>query len=127
LARHMSKWMDQVMGPPYQKYFAENVWSPAINLYESETDYYLVVDLAGVEVDEEIDLHVEDTRLTLAGRRSSPAPPVKDAVRLHLMEIDHGRFCRDVEVPKDVDVEAIHASYRTGFLWVRMPKKIAGK
>ncbi len=41
----------------------------------------------------------------------------------HLMEIDHGPFLRSVEVPSSVDVEAINAKYRSGLLWILLPKK----
>jgi HSP20 family molecular chaperone IbpA len=44
-------------------------------------------------------------------------------VRMHLMEIDHGSFARDVELPQNVHHEQINARYRDGMLWVVLPKK----
>jgi HSP20 family molecular chaperone IbpA len=43
-------------------------------------------------------------------------------VRIHLMEIDHGGFCREVELPEDVDKDRIAANYRNGMLWIELPK-----
>jgi len=40
-----------------------------------------------------------------------------------LMEIDHGHFVRDVELPHDVHSEQITATYRNGMLWIELPKK----
>jgi HSP20 family protein len=47
-------------------------------------------------------------------------------VRIHLMEIDHGSFCREVELPEDVDRERIAANYRNGMLWIELPKVTRG-
>ena len=44
-------------------------------------------------------------------------------LRVHLMEIDHGPFCREVELPADVDRERIGAAHRNGLLWIELPKK----
>jgi HSP20 family molecular chaperone IbpA len=42
--------------------------------------------------------------------------------RIHLMEIDHGAFSREVELPLDVNKNMITANYRNGLLWVEIPK-----
>ena len=47
-------------------------------------------------------------------------------VRIHLMEIDHGAFCREVELPEDIDRERISANYRNGMLWIELPKTTPG-
>jgi HSP20 family molecular chaperone IbpA len=39
------------------------------------------------------------------------------------MEIDHGTFCRTVEVPSGVEEEEIAANYHVGMLWITLPKK----
>ena len=122
----MDRWVDHVLGAGYRRYCPGEPWAPSINLYEGGKQYYMVVDLAGV-VAEEIDLRVDEGFLLLSGSRATPTPPRPcGQVRLHLMEIDHGRFCRSVKLPPDADlsdVEAIDASYRSGLLWVRIPKR----
>jgi len=122
-ARRMTHWMDHVLGPMYQKYRPAEAWKPAINLYECDSAYYMVVDLAGVK-GETIDLRAENRMLILSGERATPevaGPSQKTRVRL--MEIDHGPFHRSLELPEDVDVDQIQATYRCGLLWVRMPKR----
>ena len=52
--------------------------------------------------------------------------PEHRRVRIHLMEIDHGAFCREVELPEDVDRDRIIANYRNGMLWIELPKTTPG-
>ena len=123
MARQMTRWVDQVLGPTYHRYCPDEVWTPAINLYESNDNYCIVVELAGMDA-QTIDLQVEKGSLVLSGDR--PSPPTLECprpTRVHLMEIDHGRFTRSIELPNDVDAEDITASYRGGYLFVRLPKK----
>lgn len=123
-ANRVTRWIDQVVNVHFHRYCPAEAWAPAINLYEDNAAYYVVADLAGVEADR-IDLHVEDGRLVLSGQRAAPRPgELKGALRLQLMEIDHGPFMRAVELPSDVEMDQIgEATYRGGFLWVRMPKR----
>jgi len=128
-ARRMSSWPDNVLGPRYPDYRSAGTWRPAINLYEGNSAYYMVVDLAGVR-GEIIDLRVENGMLILSGERATPeatgvlAPTgAGRKTRVHLMEIDHGAFRRSLKLPDDVDVDRIEATYRCGLLWVRIPKR----
>jgi len=124
--RRIDKWVDHVLGTSYRGYCPGEPWLPSINLYESAKHYCVVVDLAGVAA-EEIDVRVERGSLVLSGSRPTPMPPQScGRVRAHLMEIDHGRFRREVQLPKNADVsdvEAVNATYRCGFLWVQIPRK----
>ena len=119
----MTRWVDQVIGARYQKYRHDETWQPPINLYEDKANYYMVADLAGVEV-QEIDLHAEHGSLLLSGRRETPAPAgTSGGLKLHLMEIDHGRFTRALRLPGDADIDSVDATYKCGYLWVRIPKR----
>jgi HSP20 family protein len=128
LARQMGKMAEQ-LHRGYYSFYPSETWTPAVNLYETETAYLVCVDLAGVERDK-IELTVDHNRLKLRGTRTVPSnadSPEANLrgrrVRLHLMEIDHGAFCREVELPDDVRHGQINASYRDGLLWVEIPKK----
>ena len=131
LARQMNKLVDQ-MHKGYYNFLPSETWAPNVNLYETENAYLVCVDLAGVDK-EKIDLVVADGRLKLRGQRPAPTTPEDGSsaesdlshkrVRVHLMEIDHGQFAREVELPQDVVHEQIKANYRNGLLWVEIPKK----
>ena len=127
ISRQMNKLMDQ-MQKGFFTFSPNETWTPNVNLYENETSYCVCVDLAGV-VKEEIDIHVHDQTLIFKGRREVPTWPL-DAdpashprCKLHLMEIDHGHFSREVELPRDVESSQINAIYRNGMLWIELPKK----
>jgi len=122
-AQQMSKWVDHVLGPSFSRYCPGETWQPAINLYEDRSSYCLVADLAGVQA-EAIDLRVEGDLMFFSGARATPkAPEADEPVRVHLMEIDSGRFCRKVDLPDDADRNSVSATYRGGYLWIKIPKK----
>ena len=125
VSRQFSRWTEQVLGAKFQKYCPEQAWIPSVNLCEHDSYYCLIVELSGMSAPaEQIDLRVEGGVLILSGDRPPPEPREKDGlVGLHLMEIDHGRFFRALELPDDVDKDGIEAEYRSGYLWVKMPKK----
>lgn len=111
----------------YFSYLPNETWKPNVNLYENETAYLVCVDLAGVEKNE-IDVTVEQQILRIRGSRAIPTLRTvteKARFRVHLMEIDHGKFSRDVELPADVERDRIAASHRDGMLWIELPKKQA--
>jgi len=125
ITRRISSWTEQVLGTQFQKYCSGQTWIPSVNLCEHSDYYCLVVELAGMSADK-IDLSVEADKgiLVLSGERPTPKPQSgDDVVCLHLMEIDHGRFARALELPEDVDVNRIEAKYSSGYLWVTLPKK----
>ena len=124
MTRQANKLMEQ-----FQKgfFYPSESWTPNVNLYETSSSYLVCVDLAGVEK-EKIDVEVADHRLKLRGSRQMPnynpdePPDPNEKVRIHLMEIDHGAFVREVEIPTDSDRQNITASYRNGLLWIEIPK-----
>jgi HSP20 family protein len=139
MTRQVNKLMDQ-MQKGFFTFAPSETWTPNVNLYENDQSYLVCVDLSGV-VKEEIDLQVHEQTLTLRGRREVPmqarhaddaaaAAPTKGApgqpaqrLRVHLMEIDHGHFSREVDLPDNVESHQISATYRNGLLWIEVPKK----
>ncbi len=124
IARHLGK-----LDPYHKGYYGfapSDTWTPNVNLYESDGCYLVCVDLAGVEKDQ-IEVVVHEQRLRLTGKRDVPIKDASDGcktrVRVHLMEIDHGNFSREVELPADVDQNNISASFVNGLLWIELPKR----
>lgn len=128
VGQKMVKLMDQLQ-KGYYNFCPSETWTPSVNLYETVNTYLVCVDLSGVDKDK-IDVEVVDQQLTLRGTRTVPAYEEtphdgERRLRIHLMEIDHGPFCRMVELPPDVAEERIVASYRNGMLWIELPKLVA--
>ena len=139
--QHISRNVDKIveqMQKGYYNFRPHDCWVPNVNLYETDDLYLVCVDLAGVDK-AKIEVELTDNRLTIRGARSvptfdepespdnpaAPAPPTPERgkLRVHVMEIDHGSFFREVELPDHVEREKIAAHYRNGFLWIEMPKK----
>jgi HSP20 family protein len=123
LVRQMNQLVDREVGRPYFGFSPTDAFRPAVNLYETRGAYMICVDLAGMDL-RDIEVTLEKVNLMVRGRRQSPMPPDgTPALAVHLMEIDHGSFCRTIEVPSGVDEEGISANYHLGMLWVTLPKK----
>lgn len=114
--------LEQPLAMSYHGYRPDQGWSPAVNLYECKDSYWVIFDLAGLSADE-IDINIEGGKMTISGHRPAPEMCRVDGdVCLHLMEIEHGTFVRALDMPDDVDLGAIEASYRSGYLSIRIPK-----
>lgn len=127
VTRQMSKLMDQLQ-KGYYNFLPSETWTPNVNLYETDDSYIACVDLAGVDK-AKIELTLTDNLLQLKGARAVPAPeeaPGQEGanrrIKVHLMEIDHGAFCREVELPQNAQKDRIIANYRNGMLWIEVPK-----
>lgn len=130
LQHQMNKMVEQMQKGYYNFRPGEN-WTPSVNLYETDKEYLVCVDLAGVDKGK-IDIELIDQRLTIKGNRAVPTletatatadPHDSKKYRVHLMEIDHGLFSREVELPHNVHKEHIKASHHNGMLWIQLPKK----
>jgi HSP20 family molecular chaperone IbpA len=126
IQRQMQRLMDQ-MQANFFNFCPSETWTPNVNVYENDTAYVVCVDLAGVDK-EKIEVLVADQKLTLKGTRLVPTPPEATEthgarLRVHVMEIDHGPFCREVDLPADVAQERIGAAHLNGLLWIELPKK----
>lgn len=106
-------------------------WLPKINLYETPSCFFACAELAGMKL-EDIEVHVVDGELLLRGVRPKPSTPecpvggeVPFGISVHLMEIDAGEFERRISLPADISVERISAMYRSGYLWVLLPRASA--
>src|SRR5579862_6403311 len=121
-----TKFIEQIQGRGYFGFLPNEQWTPAVNLFETDAAYIVCVDLAGVDKTK-IKLEVIDNCVSISGKRAVAVPATSDRqtdrVRVHLMEIDHSSFGRNVELPLDIIATDISAQYRDGMLWIEIPKK----
>jgi HSP20 family protein len=91
-------------------------WYPPADVYETEREFIIALDLPGIERSAlEIDLN--EDRLSIRGAR------VIDEEHQRRSECPRGRFLRRFGVPSTVEQKEIAAEYRDGVLRVRMPKR----
>ena len=93
-------------------------WVPPVDLHETDDRYVLTAEIPGLR-QEDVRIHVEDGRLTLAGSRRERAIPCE---QYHRVERGHGEFSRTFQLPHPVDVDRITADLADGVLTVIVPK-----
>jgi HSP20 family protein len=94
-----------------------SIWSPPTDVYETEENYVIKVEIAGMR-DEDFDVAFENNILLISGYRSD----LNERRAYHQMEIRFGRFELAVEVPVPIDIEKATAEYKDGFLTIMLPK-----
>jgi HSP20 family protein len=121
------KWFySQVEGLAYElssaRYTQPEGWRPAMNAYRCEACIQVCFELAGVEK-AELELRIEPRKLLLRGRRRTPEPASSEGrpQQIVAMEIDHGMFARELNLPAAVIPSGATAEQKDGLLWVRLP------
>lgn len=122
-SRHVRDILDEMRKRDFVQFRDEQYWQPATDVYESRDLYYICVDLAGVER-ETIDVTCSDTHtISVSGYRGNPRPQGHSGpLSVHVMEIDHGPFRREVRLPESFDMNAVEAVHDKGYLWITLPK-----
>lgn len=93
---------------------------PSFDVKETPDAYQFKADLPGI-LEAEMEISLEGTRLTVAGKRDDEA--LKEGERIHLSERSHGRFSRTFTLPEDVEGEKVVAELRNGVLTLMVPKR----
>lgn len=95
------------------------VWSPRMDLAETDGAFELSVDLPGLSR-EDVSLHLEDNRLVISGeRREKKETKDRNVIR---MERTFGPFYRSLPLPKSVKEGDVKAAFKDGVLTVTIPK-----
>ena len=96
-------------------------WTPPIDVYETEDRYVIAAEVPGL-AREDVDLAVEDSRLTIRGQRLDRPATAGDVVHFHQVERGHGSFARTFEFASKIDVDAVEADLTNGVLTITLPK-----
>jgi len=96
-------------------------WTPPIDVYETDDRYVVAAELPGL-AREDIELAIEDTRLTIRGRRADRTMQSGQALHFHQVERGHGAFARTFEFAARIDAEAVSADLNNGVLTGTLPK-----
>jgi HSP20 family protein len=98
-------------------------WTPPIDVYETQDRYIIAAELPGLARDH-IELALEDSRLTIRGRRTDRTTSGGAVVQFHQVERGHGTFTRTFEFSAKIDVDGVSADLTDGVLTVTLPKVI---
>mgnify|MGYP006305570701 CR=1 FL=1 len=114
----VSNWFDsEVSSLHYRVSTRSRVWRPPTDLYETEENIVVRVEIAGMR-ESDFSISLEDNLVVIQGKRHDRT----DRQTYHQMEIRFGEFYSQLELPWPINPEGIKAEYQDGFLWVRLPK-----
>src|ERR1041384_1948425 len=91
-------------------------WTPAADIYETDSGYLIAMDLPGIDR-EALEIDIDDGRLVVKGTRA-----VTESQQ-HRSERPRAKFLRTFSVPASVDQAKIGAEYKDGVLQIRLPKR----
>jgi HSP20 family protein len=97
-------------------------WVPAVDLQETGDQYIVTAELPGL-AREDIDIQLQDGRLTLSGVRRERGITCE---QYHRVERGHGSFSRTFQLPVPVDADRVSADLRDGVLTITCPKAREG-
>jgi len=94
------------------------VFSPAIDIFETDKEITLLADMPGVKANR-LTIDLKDSVLSLTGEVDTPEGP--NEVDL-LREYRTGRYFREFSLSQVVDQSKIDAELKDGVLHLRLPK-----
>ncbi len=121
MRQEMGRLLDHLAGvkPPMVR-FLPTIWEPAIDLYETDDELVVTVEVAGVR-ESDFQMTVDRNIFTIRGDRQKILRGSKTGV-YHQMEISSGPFERSIVLPEAVDAENARATYENGLVEVVLPK-----
>jgi HSP20 family protein len=121
----MQQEMDRLLGhlagsKPPQGRFSPSAWEPAMDVFESDGEIVVAIELAGVR-ESDIEMTVDRDTFTIRGfRRKSSRTSGNRAY--YQMEIASGPFRRSIKLRAPIDTAKMRASYEDGLVEVVLPK-----
>lgn len=104
---------------------SQEFWLPRADVYETETDIAVRMEVAGVQKESlNVSLSADRRTLRVKGNRSERNIDDRKKLRYYQLEVYFGSFEREIQLPRDIDIddEMLSATYRDGFLVVNLPK-----
>jgi len=119
LQDRMNRLFDETISRGDTEGMKYGAWSPAVDIYETETDIVLSAEIPGMDASD-VDVEVNENTLTLKGERKMEKDVKEES--FHRVERAYGAFMRSFTLPSSVDQEKITANYSKGVLEIRIPK-----
>ena len=103
---------------------ALSAWTPAVDIFESDNEYVIKLELPEVNRDD-VKVNLDDQTLTISGERRIENEDRREGY--HRIERSYGQFYRSFTLPPNVNVEAINAQFKDGVLRLMLPKREQAK
>ncbi len=101
----------------WRLHMRSHIWRPPTDVYEIEDALVVRVEIAGMR-ESDFAIYLDGRFLAIRGVR----PDITERRAYHQMEIRFGEFATEVELPYQVVVDEIQATYTNGFLRILLPK-----
>jgi HSP20 family protein len=98
---------------------ASRFFDPNIDFTEDENQYLVKADLPGIRK-EDVDISITGHMLTIKGERKEELE--KKGKSFYHAERTFGSFQRTIELPTEVDMDQVKATYKDGVLELAIPK-----
>lgn len=95
---------------------------PAVELRKDGQDVLVVLELPGVDVENDIAIEVDKGKLVVSGERRDSRAEDQDVL---VRELRYGSFRREFALPGGISAENVDATYDAGLLSVRVRNVIA--
>jgi HSP20 family protein len=115
----MKRMMDRFFNESPADDAVGSVWSPRIEVVETDSNFEVTAELPGIEKDD-VKIELQDNILTLSGEKKSVEE--KREPNLHFCERAYGKFARSFQLPALVNSGGIKASFKNGVLTLNLPK-----
>ena len=115
---------DAVTSRGEEKDIISSSWSPAVDIYETESELVLTAEVPGIN-EKDIEIKIEDGMLSIRGERKFEKETKEE--NYHRIERAYGSFFRSFSLPRTIDQEGIHAEHEGGVLKIHLPKKPESK
>ncbi len=117
LHREMNRLFDDVFrGFDGPRFWGRDAW-PHIDVEETEKEYRVTAELAGLE-ERDVEVLLQDGSLILRGEKRMEG----ENRNRTFSERFYGRFERRLALDRDIDENAVHATFRNGVLTVTITK-----
>ena len=101
--------------------FSKRVWKPQMDIFETREEIIIQAEMAGVRQQDMI-IEVSNKAVKISGTRKCSQPDPTATYRL--AEIQFGQFERVLYLPSVIDVERVSATFTSGFLEIRLGKRL---
>ena len=120
----IDRWVKDFFGPAAASDWFAGDFTPAAEIVKDGEDAVIRLELAGVDVDKDVNVELDRGRLVIHGERRDEHAEQKDGRTLR--EVRYGSFRRSFKLPVHVTSDAISASYDAGVLTVRVAGAYTG-
>ena len=121
--------MNRIFGDSYRSadedVMRRGTWVPPVDIYDTGTQELIIKAELPDMTKDDIEITVENGRLTLKGEKKMDAD-IKDEYYRRI-ERSYGTFTRSFSLPPTVDAAKVSADYKNGVLTIKLPVREEAK